>query len=259
MPHKDAPVSAGIAALPGLPSSEDRARARYERDLAAAGAAGIEMQKSLARYQALLREKDDFIRDQKVLIDECRHRLLNCLQTVVALLSLQSRMEANGEASACLSIAADRVQAIAGLHRHLHSLAGTPMVEFKPFLDRLCKDHSTMSMPHAHLDGFIVVQAIDLRVPTAIGIPLSLIANELVTNAIKHGGKRIAVTLAATEKGHTLSVSNAGSALPEGFDPKTCKGLGIKIVASLVEQIGGELRIDRGDGNDCTRFTVVFG
>jgi two-component sensor histidine kinase len=251
MPHKDAPVSAGIAALPGLPSSEDRARARYERDLASAEAAGIEMQKSLARNQVLLREKDDFIRDQKVLIDECRHRLLNCLQMIVGLLTLQSRKEPNGEASARLSIAAGRVQAIAGLHRHLHSMAGTPTVELKSFLDRFCKDHS-----HSHLDGFIVVEAIDLSVPTTIGIPLSLIANELVTNAIKHGGKRIVVTLAATEKGHTLSVSNAGSALPEGFDPMTCKGLGIKIVVSLAEQIGGELRIDRG--NDCTRFTVVF-
>jgi two-component sensor histidine kinase len=54
-------------------------------------------------------------------------------------------------------------------------------------------------------------------------------------------------------------VSNVGSELPEGFDPTTRKGLGMKLVTSLAEQIGGELRIDRGDGYDCARFMVVFG
>ena len=46
--------------------------------------------------------------------------------------------------------------------------------------------------------------------------------------------------------------------MPEAFDPSTCKGLGMSLVSALVAQIGGELRIDRGDNNDCTRFTVLF-
>ena len=79
MPHKDIPVAGSALTLHGLRSPEDRAHARHESALAAADAAGVEMQKALARDQALLREKDDFIRDQKVLIDECRHRLFNCL------------------------------------------------------------------------------------------------------------------------------------------------------------------------------------
>jgi two-component system, sensor histidine kinase PdtaS len=258
MPHKDIPVSGGNPTPLGMLFPEDRALARYERDLAAAEAAGIEMQKTLARDQLLLREKDDFIRDQKVLIEECRHRFVNCLQMIVGLLSLQSRNESGGEASERLSIAADRVHAIAELHLHLHSMDGTPMVHFKSFLERLCKDHSKMSMPDENLDQSIVVEAIDLIVPTTIGIPLSLIANELVTNAIKHGGQRMTVTLSAAGKGHALSVSNDGPTLPDGFDRTTCKGLGIKLVTSLAEQIGGELRIDRGEGNDGTKFTVVF-
>jgi hypothetical protein len=32
----------------------------------------------------------------------------------------------------------------------------------------------------------------------------------------------------------------------------------MSLVASLAAQIGGELRIDRGDGGDCTKFTVLF-
>ena len=60
------------------------------------------------------------------------------------------------------------------------------------------------------------------------------------------------------EKGYALSVANDGPALPEGFDPAACKGLGMRIIRSLVERIGGELRIGRGDMIQRKRFAVLF-
>ena len=165
-----------------------------------------------------------------MLTEECHHRLLNNLQMIVALLTMQSRKEANAEAAARLTVAADRVRAIAGLHHHLHSMDSTPTVEFKPFLDALCRDHSTMSMSEERPDQLIVVEAIELNLPTTVGIPLSLIVNELVTNAIKHGRGRITVTLAPSAKGHALSVCNDGVELPEGFDPSRQHDLGMPCV-----------------------------
>ena len=66
------------------------------------------------------------------------------------------------------------------------------------------------------------------------------------------------MTLAPSGKDHVLSVCNDGAGLPEGFDPTACKGLGMKLVSSLATQIGGELRIDRGDSDEGTRFSVLF-
>ncbi|GEP60981.1 hypothetical protein RSO01_81470 [Reyranella soli] len=258
MPLGTVPLSARVSSLLGFADTERRTAASYERELAEHRVTESELRKAVARDEVLLRQKDNSIRQQKMLTEECHHRLLNNLQMIVALLSLQSRREANAEAASRLSIAADRVQAIAGLHHHLHSMDGTPTVDFKPYLDRLCRDHSTMSMSEERPDQFLVVEAIELRLPTTIGIPLSLIVNELITNALKHGKGRITVTLAPAGKGHALSVSNDGSELPEGFDPRACKGLGMSLVSSLAEQIGGELRIDRGDAGDCTRFSVLF-
>jgi two-component sensor histidine kinase len=258
MPLGNILLSARVSSLVGFESAEQRTAASYERELAAHKATESELRMALARDQALLREKDNAIRHQKTLTEECHHRLLNNLQMIVALLSLQSLKEANAETASRLSIAADRVRAIAGLHHHLHSMDSTPTVEFKPYLDRLCRDHSTMSMSDERPDQVIALDAIELSLPTTIGIPLSLIVNELITNAIKHGRGRITVTLAPSGKGHALSVSNSGSELPEGFDPRACKGLGMTLVSSLAAQISGELRIDRGEGNDCTRFTVLF-
>jgi two-component sensor histidine kinase len=259
MPLGTSPLSARVSTQQlHFESPEPRTAASYERELAEHRATESGLRQALSRAEALLRQKDDSIRDQKMLTEECHHRLLNNLQMIVALLSLQSRKEANAEAASRLSIAADRVRAIAGLHHHLHSMDGTPTVEFKPYLDRLCRDHSTMSMSEERPDQLLAVDAIELSLPTTIGIPLSLIVNELITNAIKHGRGRITVTLARSGKGHALSVSNDGADLPEGFDPTASKGLGMTLVSSLATQIGGELRIDRGDDGDCTRFTVLF-
>jgi two-component system, sensor histidine kinase PdtaS len=55
-----------------------------------------------------------------------------------------------------------------------------------------------------------------------------------------------------------LSVSDDGPGLPEGFDPTGSKGLGMRIIRSFVEQIGGELQIGRSDINQGTKFTVLF-
>jgi two-component sensor histidine kinase len=108
-------------------------------------------------------------------------------------------------------------------------------------------------------ERIVVVEGTEIKLSTAIGIPLGFIANELITNAAKYGKGRISVRLEPNPgNSYSLSVANDGPALPEGFDSATCKGLGMRIIRSLVEQIGGELRIGRGDGNQGTQFTVLF-
>ena len=105
----------------------------------------------------------------------------------------------------------------------------------------------------------IVVEGIEIKLPTVTGIPLGFIVNELITNAAKSGKGRITVRLEANPgRGYALSVANDGPGLPEGFDPAACKGLGMRLIRSLIAGIDGELRIDRGDHDQGTRFTVLF-
>lgn len=258
MPLEQGPFSPRVSTHLGFESPEQATIASQQRELAELRGTEARLRQAHAQDEVLLRQKGELIHQQELLNQECHHRLLNNLQMIVALLSLQSRREANAEAASGLTIAANRVRAIASLHQHLHSMDGTVTVEFKRYLDELCRDYATMAMSDERPDQLIVVEAIELRLPTTTGIPLSLIVNELITNAIKHGRGRITVTLAPSGKGHALSVRNEGSGLPEGFDPTACKSLGMTLISSLVSQIGGELRIDRGVDNDCTRFTVLF-
>ena len=92
----------------------------------------------------------------------------------------------------------------------------------------------------------IAVEGTEITLPAITAIPLGFIANELITNAAKYGAGKITVSLEANPKtGYALSVANDGPGLPEEFDPAAGKGLGMRIIRSLVKQIGGELQIGR--------------
>jgi two-component system, sensor histidine kinase PdtaS len=252
------PRDVGSRSIAIFKNPERRTVASYERELTRHRRTEIGLREALAREDALLREKDELIRQQTVLGEESDHRLLNGLQMIASLLSLQARASTNGEVASGLAAAADRIATIGRIHRRLHSLDGVQTFALKQYLDDLCRDLSMMLSSECP-ERVIVVEGMEVTLPAVTAIPLGFIANELVTNAVKYGTGPITVSLEPnSEKGYALSVSNDGPGLPEGFDPAARKGLGMRIVRSFVEQIGGELRIGRGDKNEGARFTVLF-
>jgi two-component sensor histidine kinase len=233
--------------------------AYYQRALQRQTGREIGLRQDLADKNVQLDEKDELLRHQENLGREADHRLMNALQTVVSLLSLQSRAAENPEAAAQLSVAANRVAMIARVHRRLHSFDGVEVVVFKKYIEDLCHDFAVMLSPHGKPEKFIAVEVAEVALPGATGIPLGFIVSELITNAAKHGKGNISVRLEThAEKGYALSVANDGSVLPEGFDPAACKGLGMKIIRSFVGKIGGELRFGPDENGAGTRFTVLF-
>jgi len=239
-------------------SRERRTVASYERELTRRRRTEIGLRELLAQDEALLCQKDELIQQQTVLSQESDHRLLNSLQMIVSLLSLQSRASENAEVASQLAAAADRIATIGRIHQRLHSLDGVQAFAFKQYLEDLCRDFSVM-LSSERTERAIIVEGIEIELPTVIGIPLGFVANELITNAVKYGTGRITVGLESNPgKGYTLSVANDGPVLPEGFNPAAGKGLGMRIIRSLVSRIGGELRFDEGDLNQGPRFTVLF-
>ncbi len=233
--------------------------AYYQRALQRQTSREIGLRQDLADRDARLDEKDELLRHQENLGREADHRLMNALQTVVSLLSLQSRAAEHPEAAAQLSVAANRVAMIARVHRRLHSFDGAEAVVFKSYVEDLCRDFAVMLSPHGQPERPIEIEAVELTLPVATGIPLGFIVSELIANAAKHGRGNISVRLEGQAgKGYALSVGNDGSVLPEGFDPAACKGLGMKIIRSFVTKIGGELRFGRDENGAGTRFTVLF-
>jgi two-component system, sensor histidine kinase PdtaS len=217
-----------------------------------------ELQAALAREAALRREMGDLAQRQVMLAQEFEHRLINGLQIISSLLSLQSRAAKTTEAADQLAIAATRVAALGRVHRRLHLLDHQDRVEFKRYLENLCEDLSRLLCEESG-DCAILVEGANDEIPTVFAIPLGFIVNELITNSVKYAKGNIIVRFETTAPGrHSLSVSDGGAGLPAGFDPDGGKGLGMKIIGALVKQIGGELHISTGDDGRGARFTVAF-
>jgi two-component system, sensor histidine kinase PdtaS len=231
-------------------------RENHEREPHATATAALLA--ALVREEALLLEKSELLRRQDALAQEFEHRLLNSLQLVSSMLTLQCRNAKTPEAAAQLNIAARRVGAVGRVHCRLHLLDHQEKVEFKQYLQGLCDDLAGLlfSDPASRA---IVVQSAGFEIPTALGIPLGFIVNELITNATKYTKGDITVRIETTTPGnHSLSVLDEGPGLPAGFDPTTGKGLGMKIILLLAKQIGGAFHSGPGDNGCGARFTITF-
>src|SRR5579863_2775115 len=241
----------GQSRLPWLSAIGSNRRGRTQHDWLTA-----ELNAALAREAALLHEKNRLSQRQDLLAQEFEHRLFNSLQFITSLLSVQSR-GASSEAAVHLDAAAGRVAAFARVHRRLHYLDHREKVEFREYLQRLCEDLSSLLLEGA--GHAIRVEGSKLEVPTLLAAPLGSVVAELITNAAKHAKSNVAVRLETSSAfGHSISVLDSGPGLPIGFNPTKSKGLGMKIVLSLVQQIDGTLQIAPGDDGRGTRFIVTF-
>ncbi|GGE00710.1 sensor histidine kinase [Polymorphobacter glacialis] len=187
----------------------------------------------------------------ELMAKEIDHRVMNSLQFVSSLLAMQSRSLEDEDAVAHLQLAANRVAAVAQVHRHFYA-EGTDQTSCLTFLRRLCADLASV------LDREIQVSGDEGDIPTTSIQPIGLLVNELATNAAKHGQGLIEVRYEIGTDRHTLIVSDEGRDLPTDFDPAEVRqGLGMRIVTSLANQLGGELtRGHRQDGG--SSFKVSF-
>ena len=212
------------------------------KDLASVVMDQIEMQLSAKRAvgQALLMAK------------EIDHRVMNSLQFVSGLLRMQSKLPAADGGAAHLQLAANRVAAVAQVHRHFARDASDE-ASCIDFLRRLCSDLSAI------LDRPVVVAGDAGQVPTTWIQPIGLLVNELVTNAAKHGAGPIEVTYAVTDGRHRLVVCDEGPGLAPDFDPDAERtSLGMRIISLLVKQLRGSMTaVSRPDAKGAC-FTVTF-
>lgn len=184
---------------------------------------------------------------------EIDHRVMNSLQFVSSLLAMQSRSPDVGDAAGHLELAANRVAAVAQVHRHFY-LDAADEVSCVAYLRRLCSDLAEI------LGREVVVEGDEEEMVPATSIqPIGLITNELVTNAAKHGAGKIDVAFRASADMNRLIVCDEGSGLVDGFDPHAATaGLGMRVINTLVKQLRGTL--DAGPrpdvGGAC--FTVQF-
>ncbi|BDA85855.1 sensor histidine kinase [Aureimonas sp. SA4125] len=196
------------------------------------------------------REKaEEYARQRDLLFQELQHRVSNNLAVVSAMLSAQSRALEGEAGQAALVQASARIGLIAKIQRQLHD-PSRQSLDLAPYLERLGPD-----LIEASGAGHVsyVVDAEPVEVPAAMAVPLGLIATELISNAIEHGfaDARAGVLAVSLHRNRddeiVMTVADDGPGWPDGYEAGRSRNLGMRIVLSLTQQLGGSFAF-RNDG-----------
>ncbi|QDF39257.1 histidine kinase dimerization/phosphoacceptor domain -containing protein [Bradyrhizobium symbiodeficiens] len=217
-----------------------------------AGLLGIAIERQHA--DAKLEEARDH---EALLTREMSHRVKNSLTSVVGLLRVQARASESLDVKNALENAAMRVSSIAEVHDHLWRGSKVGFVDLSDFVGHLCENLQRSAPEHKlqyHSDPVII--------SADKAIPLGLLVNELVTNAVKYAyvdGPGVIRVDAREIDGHLIvEISDEGMGLPEGFDINQPRNsLGFRVINGLVRQLMGELKISRNTPRGAL-FTIKF-
>jgi len=183
-----------------------------------------------------LRRRERELVTKDATIREIHHRVKNNLQTVSALLRLQSRRIEDPAASAALNEAVRRIASIALVHETLSS-STEASVAFDDVLDRLVTHALDLSprMGQLQISRTGELGALDPRIAT----PLSLVVTELIHNALEHGlaesGNHLTITVERNQSSAEITIFDDGVGLPKGFSLAESSNLGLQIVRTLTE------------------------
>jgi len=218
----------------------------------------------------LARERlEESLKEKHTLLLETHHRVKNNLEMIVSLLRLQS---AHIEDPAVLGVfeeTQNRVRAVARIHETLYSTADLATIHFATYLQELVKDLFT-----GYADGTVTykLDPADMALAIEQAVPLSLIVNELLTNALTHAfpdrrkghvdiglyyeSDPAAASADTLDAGNgILVIADNGAGLPAGVDIKTPHSMGFHLVNVLIRQLRGNIAVERGRG---TKWTVTF-
>ena len=180
---------------------------------------------------------------KSVLLRELSHRVANNFATVASLMRRQAASVADPDAKSALAQAVNQVTVMARIHRRLHAGGEDVSVDAGRFISELCED-----LKEALASGSpiaICARAVNHPLSLAQAVPLGLIVNELVTNAIKYAfadgrAGTIWVSLERKSRELLLEVRDDGIGIGQS---RAGSGIGHMLIEALCQQLGARLAI----------------
>ncbi|BAZ49496.1 response regulator receiver modulated diguanylate cyclase/phosphodiesterase with PAS/PAC sensor(s) [Nostoc sp. NIES-4103] len=201
------------------------------------------------------------LREKEVLLKEIHHRVKNNLGIVSSLLQMQSRRTIDAQANAILRDSYNRIASIALVHEKLYCSQDLANIDFAHYIRNLTAHLFTSYNTSSNLIQ-LSIDTEEVKLDIEAAVPCGLIINELVSNALKYAfcdnsaGQIKVKFYQENEHNLILIVQDNGIGLPENFDSKKSKTLGINLVQGLVKQLRGTIDINCQQG---TEFRISFG
>jgi len=207
-------------------------------------------QKQKANAQLVVQKQIVKNREEEkgLLLRELNHRVKNNLQMVSSLMNLQLHKLKDHPSAEMIRSGKFRVEAMSMIHQKLYSQDHTTQIAFKEYIEEL-----TQNLVYSYNQGVrLVLKVVPVQLSIDLAIPLALIINELVTNALKYAFDSAAevdpiveLSLYSDNQELYLKVNDNGAGMNE---KENIDAFGLQLVHSLVDQIDGEISMTNEKG-----------
>jgi two-component sensor histidine kinase len=209
---------------------------------------------NLEEKVSLLVEKDILLQEKEILLKEVHHRVKNNMQIITSLLMLQESTIEEESLRNMFKITQHRIMSMALVHEMLYHSPSLTNINMKNFIIALTSQIAG-AWPTASITSSVDVDDNhSLTIDKAI--PCAMIINELITNAVKHGGQNqqciitVDMTSPAPDK-YRLTIRDNGPGVPDSSAFEKRGSLGVQIVRNLVRQLRGEITFITDNGLVC--------
>lgn len=197
------------------------------------------------------------LEDNQMLIKEIHHRVKNNLQVVSSLLSMQARKVDDGDMKEALNSSMTRVQSMSILHQNLYSGTNPKDVDVDAYFDKLVEN--ILSTYNIDKDIKFDVNIDPMAFDIDVMVPLGLIANELITNALKYAfdgrsSGNLSVSLKENRNQIVLCVADDGIGFDGNEFPVREGSIGTRLIKSFTKKLKGDLQITHEKGTEITIF-----
>lgn len=201
------------------------------------------------------------LQEKVVLLREIHHRVKNNLQVISSLLNLQSGYIEDKKSLEIFRESQTRVRSMALIHEKLYQSKDLNKIEFSEYIESLIKDlFKSYNIESSRITLKSKMEGIYFEIDTAI--LCGLIINELVSNSLKHafpenrkGEIYIELNQNSGNNKYTLIIKDNGIGFPSNVDFRKTESLGLQLVTTLSEQLGGTIELNK---NGFTEFKIEF-
>lgn len=202
---------------------------------------------------ASLREKD-------LLLKEVHHRVKNNLQAISSLFDAYLYQNDNGDQIDVFRKGQNLTRSMALIHEQLYRSTGMETVDFEDYT-RTLTGGLLKTFPALESRVSLAVEVKDVHLNMDTAIPLGLIINELVSNAMAHAfpegrSGQIRVAMGSTGNGsYRLEITDDGVGFPAEFNLGNSQSLGLSLIQTMIGNLNGKMEYELHGG---ARFTVMF-
>ena len=218
-----------------------------------------EMGGLITHQNHILQEKDGLLQEKQWLLKEIHHRVKNNLQIVMSLLSSQAAYLQDDKAQLAIRESQNRIYAISLSHQKLYLSEKIALIDMAAYIREITEYlQDSFQMP-GRIRFALAVAPVELD--GAVAVPLGLIINEAVTNALKyafpHGRTgQVSITLSRVDQQNCLlTIRDDGVGLNDVIDLTRTRSLGMGLMRGLSKQLGGSLTVETVGG---VQIRVLF-